>query len=488
VSAQFIGANNVFGSTATVSARVHEEGTLVVLVTDSDGDNIVQRGTLVDCTGWVENQNGTRRGGITVYIYLNGTRIASTVTLPDGTFSILYFVATNLTVGFFEVTGDVDPASMLVVQSSVDYLTINSSTQILGVQLNSTRALLGEGVLLRGQLVDDQGTGIAGRFIDVSLSYQGTTLPLGTATTLSDGSFQFAFVLPGGIPTVVPTVSLVSRYGGSVYYGISNSSGSLDISAGANLNIQVREGLYRANAVIPVSGVLRDDFNRPLPGRRIFLVVDGREALSAVTNDGGAVDFNLTILPPSQTTNFTIQLQHHTVFTIPSTEKVITVEAAPMQGLGPIPLELILLIVVIVIVVVVAVVFSRFWKRRPRRPAIPSIDAAAMLSTLRQLLTDKKYRESVTYAFRMFETIAQAKLGVFRDPSITLREFGNLVVAQGRLDARGMGVFVRGVEEARFSDHEISHEAALTTLNAFATLYNQLIGGNLRFVTQEPQQ
>jgi hypothetical protein len=159
-----------------------------------------------------------------------------------------------------------------------------------------------------------------------------------------------------------------------------------------------------------------------------------------------------------------------------------------MQGLGPIPLELILLIVVILIVIVAAVVFSRFWKRRPRRPAIPSIDAAAMLSTLRQLLTDKKYRESVTYAFRMFETIAQAKLGVFRDPSITLREFGNLVVAQGRLDARGMGVFVRGVEEARFSDHGISHEAALTTLNAFATLYNQLTGGNLRFVTQEPPQ
>jgi transglutaminase-like putative cysteine protease len=488
VRAQFLGANYVYGSAATVAARVHDEGTLVVVVFDSDGDNIVQRGTSVDYAGWVENQNGTRRGGIIVYIYLNGTQVASTVTFPNGTFRVQYIVATSLTVGFFEVTGDVDPASLLVVQSSVDYLTINSATQILGLQLNATRALLGEGILLRGQLVDDQGAGVTASPVAITLSYQTTTLPLGTAATLSDGSFQFTFTLPGGLPATVPSISLGTRYSGASYYGISNSSRILDISRGANLTIQVREGLYPANAIIPISGVLRDDFNRPLPGRRVFLTIDGREALSAITDDGGAVGFNLTILPPPQTTNYTIQLQHHTFLTIPSAERTITVEAAPMQGLGPIPLELIVLIAVVVIVVVVAVVFSRYWKRRPRRPAIPSIDASAMLSTLRQLLTDKKYRESVTYAFRMFETIAQAKLGVFRDPSITLREFGNLVVAQGRLDARGMGVFVRGVEEARFSDHEISYEAALTTLNAFATLYNQLTGGNLRFVTQEPQQ
>jgi transglutaminase-like putative cysteine protease len=488
VGVQFLGTNYVYGSMATASALVHDLGSLIVVVYDSDGDDIVQRGTQVAFTGWVENQNGTRQGGVIVYIYLNGTQIASGVTsLSNGTFNIQYVVSTSLTVGFFQVTGDVDPASLLVVQSSVDYLTINSSTQLLGVQLNATRALLGEDILISGQLVDDQAAGIAGSPVSITLSYQNTTLVLGTPTTQADGSFQFTFTLPTGVPATVPTVALTTTYRGTSYYGISNASRPLDVSTGANLTIQVREGLYPANAVIPVSGVLRDDFDRPLPGRRVFLVIDGREVKSAITDEQGTVSFNLTISPQSQTTNYTIQLEHHTFLTIPSPQRTITVEAAPMQGLGPIPLELILLVVVVAIVITVAAVASRFWKRGPRRPAVPSIDASVMLSTLRQLLTDKKYRESVTYAFRMFETIAQAKLGVFRDPSITLREFGNLVVAQGRLDARGMGIFVRGVEEARFSDHEISHETALSTLNAFATLYNQLTGGNLRFVTQEPQ-
>jgi hypothetical protein len=152
------------------------------------------------------------------------------------------------------------------------------------------------------------------------------------------------------------------------------------------------------------------------------------------------------------------------------------------------PPEWIIAIVAIVIVVVIVILVYRYLKRRPRRPKTPSIDAAAMLTSLRQLLTDKKYREAIIYAFRMYETIIQAKLGIYRDPSITVREFANLTVAHGRLDSRTMEVFIRGVEEARYSDHPISYNLALSALSAFASLYNSLTGGNLRFVTQDQQQ
>ena len=140
------------------------------------------------------------------------------------------------------------------------------------------------------------------------------------------------------------------------------------------------------------------------------------------------------------------------------------------------------------VIIVIVILVYRFWKRRPRQPAAPSIDAASMLTALRQLLSQQKYREAIIYAFRMYETIIQAKLGIFRDPSITVREFANLTVAHGRLDTRTMEVFIRGVEEARYSDHPISYNTALSALNAFASLYNSLTGGNLRFVTQEQQQ
>ena len=142
-----------------------------------------------------------------------------------------------------------------------------------------------------------------------------------------------------------------------------------------------------------------------------------------------------------------------------------------------IPLEWIIAIVAIVIVVVIAILGYRYWKRRPRQPKAPSIDAASMLTALRQLLNDKKYREAIIYAFRMYEAIIQAKLGLFRDPSITVREFANLTVAHGRLDSRNMEVFIRGVEEARYSDHPISYNMALSTLSAFASLYNSLSDG-----------
>jgi len=153
----------------------------------------------------------------------------------------------------------------------------------------------------------------------------------------------------------------------------------------------------------------------------------------------------------------------------------------------PIPLEWIFVLVIIIVIAIIAFLGYRYWKRRPRQPTVPSIDAAAMLTALRQLLTDKKYREAVIYAFRMYEAIIQAKLGIYRDPSITVREFANLTVAHGRLDSRNMEVFIRGVEEARYSDHPISYNLALSTLSAFASLYNSLTGGNLRFVTQEEQ-
>jgi len=108
-----------------------------------------------------------------------------------------------------------------------------------------------------------------------------------------------------------------------------------------------------------------------------------------------------------------------------------------------------------------------------------------MLTTLRQLLSGQKYRDSILHAFKMFEIIAQIKLGLFREPSMTPREFAYLAAGKGGLDTRQVEIFVRGTEEARFSNHPITYNTALTTLNAFAALYNHLTGGNLRFVTQE---
>ena len=491
IEAEFLGTQYVYGSRATNTARVHQEGAIIVYVSDDDGDDITQRENTVYFSGWVEDQNGTLQGGVTVRIFLNGTEVVSTVTLPNGSFFVSHQLAASQPVGIREVTGTIDHATLQVI-SSFDYFTINSSTLIQNLMVNFSPVMLGETVTLTGQLEDDQGIGLVGQTIDIEISYLAITIPVGAVLTQPGGSFSFVLIIPTSIPTSVSTISFDINYSGSRYYGSSADSEPLDIFSNATLLIDVPPGTFAWNATILVNGTLVDNFGRVLPNRNIELLVDGISATSTASNQFGRVGFVLRFAPSGiNDVTYALQLQHETIITLNSSVRNITVEAQqPMQPPPSltIPPEWIIAIVVIIIVVVIVILGYRYWKRRPREPSAPSIDAASMLTSLRQLLTNKKYREAIIYAFRMYETIIQAKLGIYRDPSITVREFANLTVAHGRLNSRNMEVFIRGVEEARYSDHPISYNMALSSLSAFASIYNSLTGGNLRFVTQEQQE
>ena len=491
LAAEYLGTQYVFGSSASNTAQVHQEGAIIVFVDDDDGDDITQRGNTVYFSGWVEDQNGTRQGGVTIHIFLNGTEVVSTISFGNGSFAVSYQLAATQSVGIREVTGDITHPTLVVI-SSVDYFTINSSTQIVSVSVDFSPAMLGETVTLIGQLLDDQGVGLPGQSIDIEISYQAVTIPLGSVATQSGGSFSYVLAIPGSIPTIVSTISFDLEFVGTGFYGASFGSELLDVFSNATLLINVPSGPHEWNASILVNGTLVDNFGRALPNRDIQLFVNGTSSISTASNQFGQVGFVLRFAPSGiNDIYYALQLRHETIITLNSTVRNIIVEAQqPMQPPPPlsIPLEWIIAIVAIIIIIVVVIIGYRYWKRRPRQPTAPSIDAASMLTTLRQLLTDKKYREAIIYAFRMYEAIIQAKLGIYRDPSITVREFANLTVAHGRLDSRNMEVFIRGVEEARYSDHPISYNMALSTLSAFATIYNSLTGGNLRFVTQEQQQ
>ncbi|MFX1563928.1 MAG: DUF4129 domain-containing protein, partial [Promethearchaeota archaeon] len=428
-----------------------------------------------------------RQGGVPVRIYFNLTLITQGTTLPNGSFIIPYQIGVSRPVGYFEVTGNVVSVTLRVV-STVDYLTVNSTTQILDFRFNATQSMIGESINITGRLVDDQNASIPSSILNISLIYQTTIIPVGTVWTQSDGTFQILWTLPSGI--TVDTVSFTANYSGSAYYSPNATLRTLEIFSNATLDIQVSSDPHPTDPmmwILSVNGTLRDNFDRLLSGREILLSLDNNTVGSLVTDGQGRVAFNLQFTRPASLSNYTIQLRHETVITIFSSQENVIVEAAPMIQIT-IPPELILLIVAIAIIIIVVIIVYRRRKQRPRITGAPSIDAAAMLTSLRQLLNDKKYRESIIYAFRMFEAIAQSRLGVFRDPSITLREFANLAVARGNLDTRNMAIFVRGVEEARFSDHPVSYNTALATLNAFSNIYNHLTGGNLRFVTQEQEQ
>ncbi|MFW9935553.1 MAG: DUF3488 and transglutaminase-like domain-containing protein [Candidatus Thorarchaeota archaeon] len=491
IEAEFLGAQYVYGTRASNNALVHEEGTIVVFVDDDDGDDLTQRGNTVYFSGWVEDQNGTRQGGVTVLIHLNGTLVVWTVTFPNGSFFVSYQINATQPIGIQEATGNIVHPTLVVI-SSYDYFTINSSTQIQNLMIDFSPVLLGETVTLTGQLIDDQGVGISGQPLDINISYLAISVPVGTILTQTGGSFSLTLAIPTSVPTSVSTLSFDVSYAGAPYYGTSSDSELLDVFSNATLVIDVPPGPFAWNTSIVVNGTLIDNFGRAIPNRDIWLLVNGTGSISTASNQMGQVGFELRLAPLGiNDISYTLQLRHETIITFNSSVRDIIVEAQqPMQPppVLPIPIEWIIAIVVVIIIVIAAILGYRYWKRRPRRSAAPSIDAAAMLTSLRQLLTDKKYREAIIYAFRMFETIIQAQLGIYRDPSITVREFANLTIAHGRLDSRTMGVFIRGVEEARYSDHPISYNLALQTLSAFASLYNSLTGGNLRFVTQEQQQ
>jgi hypothetical protein len=490
IEARFGGATNVYGSSAITTARVHTQGAIIIFVNDEDGDDLTQRGGNVYFSGWVEDENGTRQGFVTVRILINETEIVQTTTFANGSFYLPYQLDSTQSIGTKEVTGDIIHGTLVVI-SSLDYFIINSTTQIYNLTFDMSPAMLGESVTVTGQIIDDQGIGLSGQTLGISLTYLTTSLPLGTTLSQPGGTFSNTFVIPMSIPGGILTVSFNVDYFGTSYLGPSNSSEPLDVFSNATLLIDVSSGPFAWNASIPVNGTLMDNFGRALPSRDIQLFIDNTYNYTAMSNQYGQVSFVLRLRPSGNTdVNYTLQLRHETIITVNSTVRIITVEAQEqMQPPPPVyfPIEWIIAIIIVVVIIVVAILGYRYWKRRPRQPTAPSIDAAAMLTALRQLLTQQKYRESIIYAFRMFETIVQGKLGLYRDPSITVREFANLTVAHGRLDTRNVEVFIRGVEEARYSDHPISYNTALSTLNAFAKMYNSLTGGNLRFVTQEQQ-
>jgi hypothetical protein len=489
IEAQYPGGTNVFGSRASTSVLIHDDGTIVVFVDDDDGDDLTQRGNWVQFTGWVENSTGQQQAGVTVNIYFNGSLIATTTTNATGGIDYSHQVATTQPVGFFYVTGNV-VSSTLRVQTTTDSFSVNSTTQVVSLQFNATQARIEEGIVFAGQFVDDQQGPVIGANVSAEFSYETTVISLGWALTQMNGGFQFTLTLPASIPSTVSSVNFTVNYDGSAYYGTSNASRTLDVFLNAALIIEVDTGPHPGGTSISVVGILRDTFGRALSNREILLIFNGQVEFSSLTDNQGQVSFMLQ-LPPGlpQEASYPIQLQHRTVVLISSIQELITVEAVVIMQF-PIPLEYIIILVVLVIIVIVAIVVYRRLRRRGPRSSRggPSVDAAAMLTELRQLLGEQKYRESILYAFRMFETIVQGKLGIFREPNMTLREYANLATAQGGLDTTSMQVFIRGVEEAKFSDHQITYQTCLTTLNAFANNYNVLTGGSLRFVTSQETQ
>ncbi|MFX1341400.1 MAG: transglutaminase domain-containing protein [Promethearchaeota archaeon] len=492
IEAQFTGASLIYGSSGFSTARVHQEGTIIVYVNDDDSDDVTQRGSWVYFSGWAEYQNGTSvEAGVPVIIFLNQTAIGATTTNTSGGFSWSYQLVNTLPVGTIEVSANITHTTLRVV-SSLDYFIINSTTQLQNLQFNLDPVMLGETVTLTGQIIDDQGTGLSGQSLVISLSYLSLTIPIGSALIQPGGTFSVIYQIPLSVPTSVSTVTFDVTYSGTSYYGASMDSELLDVFSNASLLIEVPVGPFAWNESISVNGTLVDNFGRALPNRDAQVFVNGTSNFSSITNQLGQVAFVLRFTPSGENDVFyALQLRHETIITLNSSVRIITVEAQDIMQPPPpilIPPEWIAAIIVVVVIIVIVILVYRYWKRRPRQSAAPSIDASAMLTALRQLLSQQKYREAIIYAFRMYETIIQAKLGIFRNPSITVREFANLTVAHGRLDTRTMEVFIRGVEEARYSDHPISYNTALSSLNAFASLYNSLTGGNLRFVTQEHQQ
>ncbi len=486
VEAQYLGGANVFGSRGTVPVVIHDDGTIVVFVDDDDGDDLTQRGNWVQFTGWVENSTGQPQGGVTVNLFFNGSFIVTTTTNASGGIDYWYQVPTSQPVGLLEVTGDVVSSTLQVV-STLDYLSINSTTQLISLQFNASQARVEEGIVFTGHLVDDQLGQISGANISAELSYDTTVISLGWTLTQANGVFQFISTLPASIPATVSSVNFSASFNGDVFYGTSNASQTLDVFVNVTLIIDVDNGPHPGRTSISVNGTLRDSFGRSLSNREILLIFSGEVVFSGSTNNQGRVSFTLQLpsgLP--QVSSYPVQLQHNTVILIESNQELILVEAEIIMQF-PIPIGYIILLAILIIGAIIAVIIYRRLRGRGPRGSRggPSVDAASMLTELRQLLSDQKYRESILYAFRMFETIVQGKLGIFRDPNMTLREFANLTTAQGGLDTTSMQVFIRGVEEAKFSDHQISYQTCLTTLNAFANNYNVLTGGSLRFVTSQ---
>ncbi|MFX1485495.1 MAG: transglutaminase domain-containing protein [Promethearchaeota archaeon] len=443
---------------------------LVVSPTNASRGNIIAvSGLLLD-----SNDQPIASQQVTIQFFmmpgeiLSGT--LSTTTNSTGQFTTTYQVPSAFSVGEYKI--NVTTALPGLVVSEEELINVNSATSIT-FYAAPYFAIPGENISISGTLTDDQGNSISGR--NVTIYFDGS--PIGTLSTSPTGQFNMSFYqVPYGLPagTVVITASHTS--GG--YYVGSASNEDLMIFTRSTVAVSANPRNVHPGDTVTISGNATDNLGRLIQNRTVALYWNG-SLIGTTVITGDSFELNYDV--PSNAVEGSVYIYGLLIPEAQSQYIADTITITERVGMQ-ISLDLIIYIAVIVVIGVAAYFGWRFYKKRVTVPTRmgPRVTVGNRLAKLRALINAGKKREAIINAYDALVRVVSANYHISRPLSQTSREFAENVISQTSLSSQAFYEFTKIYEKARFSKHAVSNEEFETGIQLFATLYNQVTGGQLQ--------
>jgi protocatechuate 3,4-dioxygenase beta subunit len=170
-----------------------------ITITEPTSGQTVYAGVPFWIRGKLTDEAGNPLAGMSVDVYLYGTKLATATTASDGSFSLQAVIETTgtqtITLKFPGAT-----TATAIYQPSEASVSVNVVLQAVGTRITITEPKQGQTIpaaqvfYVKGTLTDQNGNALAGMTVKLYINDNYAN----SATTASDGSFSFAVAI--GVP------------------------------------------------------------------------------------------------------------------------------------------------------------------------------------------------------------------------------------------------------------------------------------------------
>ena len=498
---------NIFASFITnadypyIKSSNSTEAQLIVFIhvtlTINLNTNVVNHSDLIYIDGVVMNETYKPLPNLPVVLLFNGTNVKingsqlQTTTNSSGGFSFAFYVPASYT-GIFEVSVNV-LSQLYESQSETDILAIWSFTRVIITDYSPKFVMTNENITITGVILDDANNTTPGLLnITVNNEVVGTFYsPTGTIAiqaqipkSYTESTLNISFIF-------------VEQY---VYHESESQQITFYTFSNVTISLTVTPENVTVGGQVNISGVLTDNFNRPISNRFVLVYsnISSDPIGRLLTSDNGT--FRLTYQLPENISNqdvsFYARLEtanqnihitsnHVNVYVY----QPVTTQTNPLLGGIMLQQEMIYYLLIVLAGIFIVVVlykrpdlipidsFKSLFKSK-KKPMGKSIKY--MIEELTQKIAQEKYRESILYMYSILLEALSAYKGERKPPNETPREFLLRVSRNHGFLEHDVLDFVEPYEKAKFSKREVTQEDHIRMLQGFARLFRQVTGVELK--------
>ena len=304
--------------------------------------------------------------------------------------------------------------------------------------------------------------------------------------TTAFGTFQFYLQVPQSVNSTVENGTIYLTTSNSPFNSPTAYNFTIDVYSSVqyslilnSTNIIEDSNIYllggneiRYNSTFTLSGVLEDQFNRPLTSGSIQLVLgtfinqtltvtNGVFSYIVTAADSITIGTHLVSLIFKDGSDFSFSMEFRD-YPPPVTTPTPTPTTSTPGGntlTGKIVIGIAIALVSIIMIIAVLYAFGRLRKSRKRSVTVDGqefYDLPTIINQIDEAEKAKDYKRAVVLSYRAFELICVNYFGIANAWSYSPRELARLVAGTNRIPVRDVTMLVMRYEEARFSDHKIN--------------------------------